>query len=351
VGKRAKGQAMREVLEFVLGAVIVAAALADIFSTILVPGPVSRQLRVVLQVRRLSLPVWRYAARRRAGDARPSNGFAPFTFVMTFTAWMLLLLVGFALLMHAVEGSFSPGLRRFDDALWVAGSSLLTLGVSEYDANGIARWLVLAAALSGFSALTASITFLLQVQSGLHQREPRVLTLVGIAGSPPSGLVILETAATLADRKYLDRFFLEWRDWAAATLHSHLSYPVLCYYRSSDEQNDWLTALEAVLDAAALVMAFTDDPAVGAATLMHRTGSRTASALRASFDLDEADDETTVDSLDGMADRLRRAGYSCPDHSPGVRKMIERRGDYAGHVAALATHLGASRAALLPHGH
>jgi hypothetical protein len=337
------------VLEFLLGVAIVMAALADIFSTILVPGPVSRQLRVVLQVRRLSLPVWRYAARRRPGDSRPSNGFAPFTFVMTFTAWMLLLLVGFALLMHATGSSFSPNLRRFDDALWVAGSSLLTLGVSEYDANGLARWVILAAALSGFSALTASITFLLQVQSGLHQREPRVLTLVGIAGSPPSGIVILETAATLADRKYLDRFFLEWRDWAAATLHSHLSYPVLCYYRSTDAQNDWLTALEAVLDAASLVMAFTDDPAGGAATLMHRTGSRTASALRASFDLEVPARQADEASFEGVADRLARAGYRSAQHG-GVRKMIELRGDYAGHVEALAGHLGASRAALLPGG-
>jgi len=337
------------VLEFLLGAGIVMAALGDIFSTILVPGPTGTRLRVVLQVRRLTLPIWRYAARRRPGDdGRPSNGFAPLTFVMTFTAWMLLLLSGFALLMQAAGRSFTPHLARMDDAVWVAGSSLLTLGVSEYDADGLARWLILAAALSGFSALTASITFLLQVQAGLHQREPRVLTLVGIAGTPPSGVVILETAATLADRKYLDRFFLEWRDWSAATLHSHLSYPVLSYYRSSDALNDWLTALEAVLDAASLVMAFTNDPASGAATLMHRTGSRTASVLRASFNLQATDEGLTEASLEGVADRLERAGYAPAEHGAGPRRMVELRSDYAGHIDALASHLGARRAVLLP---
>ena len=340
---------MTAALEYLLGGVIVAVALADIFSTILVPGPIGGELRVVLQIRRLTLPLWRYAARRRTrGDDRPSNGFAPFTFVMTFTTWMLLLLVGFGLLMHAAQGSFAPRLHRVDDALWVAGSSLLTLGISEYDASGVARWMILAAALSGFSALTASITFMLQIQSGLHQREPRVLTLVGIAGSPPSGVIILETAASLSDRTYLERFFLEWRDWAAATLHSHLSYPMLSYYRSSDAQNDWLTALEAVLDAASLVMALTDDPSIGAATLMHRTGSRTASTMRAAFGLVECAQTHGDDSLQHVADRLIRAGYGRAAQGQRLQRMIELRSDYAGHLEALASHLGASRAALVP---
>ena len=341
---------MRQALELLLGGLIVFAVLGDIFSTILVPGPVGSRLRVVLQVRRATLPIWLYVARRRPGDGRPGNGFAPLTLVLTYTAWMLLLLLGFGLLMHALAASFSPHLGRFDDALWVAGSSLLTLGVSEYDASGMARWLILAAALAGFSALTASITFMLQVQAGLHQREPRVLTLVGIAGSPPSGIVILETAARLADRAYLDRFFLDWRDWAAATLHSHLSYPVLNYYRSSDAENDWLTALEAVLDAATLVMALTDDPAIGAATLMHRTGSRTASALRDAFELPVSAPPLDEADLDGLADRLSAAGYGLAEHKPHLDRLISLRGDYAGHIEALATHLGAGRARLLGEG-
>lgn len=336
---------MIRLLEYVVGLGIVAAALLDIFATILVPGPTGGRLRVVLQVRRVTLPVWRHAARRRPGaDMRPGNGFAPFTFVMTFTAWMLLLLVGFGVLMHAAADHFAPHLNGVSDALWVAGCSLLTLGVSEYDATGIARPLVLGAALSGFSALTASITFLLQVQSALHAREPRVLTLVGVAGKPPSGVAILETAADLHDRKYLDRFFLEWRDWAASTLHSHLSYPVLNYYRSSDAENDWLTALEAVLDAATLVMAFAGDGEVGGATLLHRTGARTASVLCATFGLSPDAENTAEATLDVVARRLREAGYAVDDSAACRRHLIRLRADYAGHVAALARHLGAVRA-------
>lgn len=340
---------MQAIIECLVGALVVAAAVADIFTTILVPGPVIGRLRVVLRVRQISLPIWQYAAGRRAGkDGRPSNRFAPAALAITFAVWMLLLLTGFGLLMHGVRTSFSPELTRFDDALWVAGSSLLTLGVSEYDADGLARWLILGAGLAGFSALTASITFMLQIQAGLHQREPRVLTLVGMAGAPPSGIAILETVAKLSDRGYLERFFAEWRDWAAATLHSHLSYPVLSYYRSSDGESDWLTALEAVLDAATLVMALTQASATGAATLMHRTGARTASVLSGTFKLSPAPETPVEAEFAALAERLRLAGFDAAVDGPAIGRLIDLRADYAPNIGALATHLGARRAVLLP---
>lgn len=330
------------------GVVVVAAVLADIFATILVPGPVGGRLRVILAVRSLSLPLWRIAARRRHdGDLRPSNGFAPVTLLLTFGTWMLLLLVGFGLLVHAAGPLFRPQVQTWSDAVWVTGSSLMTLGVSEFDAQGLARWLILASALSGFSALTACVTFMLQIQAGLHQREPAVMTLVGLAGSPPSGVHILESFADLGDRDQLGRFFLDWRNWAASTLHSHLSYPVLSYYRSLDAQNDWLAALEAVLDAATLVMAATDDKACGAATLMHRTGSRTAKQLRELFVACVLDAPADGERAEQAVRRLRARGYGGEDEGHAAARFLALRADYAHDLEALALHLGANRATLL----
>jgi hypothetical protein len=338
------------IAEVGIGAAVVLAVLADVFATILVPGPVGGRLRVILAIRSLSLPLWRIAARRRHdGDLRPSNGFAPVTLLLTFGTWMLLLLVGFGLLVHAAGGLFRPHVATWSDAVWVTGSSLMTLGVSEFDAQGWARWLILASALSGFSALTACVTFMLQIQAGLHQREPAVMTLVGLAGSPPSGVRILESYADLGDRDQLGRFFLDWRNWAASTLHSHLSYPVLSYYRSLDAQNDWLAALEAVLDAATLVMTATDDKACGAATLMHRTGARTAKQLRELFGMTLAEAPGDAARAEAAIGLLRRAGYGGADEAEAARRFLSLRADYAGDIDALALHLGANRAALLAH--
>ncbi len=336
------------IAELAVGGAIVLIVLADVFATILVPGPVGGRLRVILAVRSLSLPLWRLAARRRRdGDARPRNGFAPVTLVLTFAAWMLLLLAGFATLIHAVGPLFRPRIEGWGDATWVAGSSLMTLGVSEFDAQGPARWLILAGALAGFSALTASVTFMLQIQAGLHQREPAVMTLVGLAGAPPSGVRILESFAALGDRDQLARFFLDWRNWAASTLHSHLSYPVLSYYRSLDAQNDWLAALEAVLDAATLVMVATDDPACGAATLMHRTGSRTAKQLRDLFKVRVGEAPGDAERAEAAIRRLRDKGYAGGDEPGAAARFLGLRADYAGDLEALASHLGANRAVLL----
>ena len=342
-----------QVAEPVIGGLVILLVMADVFTTILVPGPVGGRLRVILAVRSASLPLWRLAARRRHdGDTRPNNGFAPATLALTFGAWMLLLLGGFGLLFHAAGALFKPHIVSFSDAAWVAGSSLLTLGVSEFDAQGLARWLILASALSGFSALTASVTFMLQIQSALHQREPAVMTLVGVAGVPPSGVRILQSFAALNDRGELGRFFHEWRNWAASTLHTHLSYPVLSYYRSIDARNDWIAALEAVLDAATLIMIASDDRAAGAATLMHRTGSRTAKQLRELFGVIAPDIPASIERAEAAIALLRRAGYVGGGDDPvAAQRFLALRSDYAREVEALAMHLGANRATLLPRDH
>jgi len=41
-------------------------------------------------------------------------------------------------------------------------------------------------------------------------------------------------------------------------MESHLSYPVLCYFRSQHNNQSWLAALTTVLDACALLMAYTE---------------------------------------------------------------------------------------------
>ncbi|MFI5273379.1 MAG: two pore domain potassium channel family protein, partial [Ktedonobacterales bacterium] len=46
----------------------------------------------------------------------------------------------------------------------------------------------------------------------------------------------------------------EWEGWSAELLESHLSYPLLAYYRSQHEDQSWVAALTMILDACALVL-------------------------------------------------------------------------------------------------
>ncbi len=338
------------VVEFACGSLIVGFTLFDVFSTILVPGPSAGRLRAAARLIGFLLPVARRLSRgRRSPGTRPGNGFAPVLFVLASLTWLLLLLLGYTLMFHALRHAFEPAVD-FWETLYLAGSSLLTLGVSEVDARGAGRWLILAAALSGFGVITATISFIMQIQAGLHQREPRVLTLVGLGGRPPSGIALLETYARLGIIAELPGFFREWRDWAANLLHSHASYPVLAYFHSVDAESDWLASLEAVLDAATLLIALTEDTAVGAATLMHRSGSRTAAALCSVFQLDaviSGDPDEDTSTL--LRERLAGAGYTLRQNEAwSAAQLTELRRDYAPRIKALSRHLGADRTRLMP---
>lgn len=341
-----------QVLEFCAGLAVAGIALVDVFSSILIPGPSKGPFRAAVRVRDLALPLWRYLSRTRAGGRRQrlSNSFAPLLFFLAFVAWMAALMLGFALMFHAARASFRPALSGFGEAVYVAGSSLLTLGVSEVDATGHARWLILWAALCGFGLISAAFTYILQVQSSLHQRESGVLTLSGLAGKPPSGIALLESFAALGLQSELNVFFKDWRDWSAAILHSHVSYPVLVYFHSVDAESDWLSALHAVLDAATIVMELTEEKSSGAAALMHRAGSRTVAHLCDLFDLEQHPiEEPNRDAVTALVARLDHAGYQTkPPHASTATNLSKLHTDYAGRLAALCEHLGAERTYLLP---
>jgi hypothetical protein len=174
------------IVEFVTGLVLTGITIADVFSSILVPGPSESPLRFASRVRKLTLPVWHWMSRtRQGGRQRISNSFAPLLFSLAFIGWIVLLLIGFALMLHAGAPLFSPPLRNFGQAAYVSGAYLLTIGTNEVQPHGMMRWLLLIAALSGFGVITATITFILEIQNNLHERETGVLKLSGLAGKPP----------------------------------------------------------------------------------------------------------------------------------------------------------------------
>src|SRR5262249_45997791 len=99
------------------------------------------------------------------------------------------------------------------------------------------------------------------------RRELNISMLDARAGSP-------STAAELLIRHFdgdafveLSTFLHDWERWAAEVLESHLSYPVLAYYRSQHSNQSWLSALTTILDVSALVMAGVDSAPVHQAKL------------------------------------------------------------------------------------
>lgn len=328
-------------LEALLGAGLAVVTLLDVFDSVVAPGFAQGWLKAARRVQAVSLPLWRRRARRQDGPRRIERGFAPFVFLATLSVWMALLMLAFGLIALALGDSYSPAIRTLPEALFTAGSSLVTIGESGREASGWARWGVILSGFSGLAVMTMAITYILEVQSALQRRDAALVKLSTTAGRPPTGVAVLETYAEMGCCAELGDLFREWRDWSAATLYNQASHPVLAYFRSISSEMDWPLAIGAVLDAASLYLAYVDGEDRGAAAFLHRDGSRLAAEMARSFRLPEHDpdplDEADVEPL---RRRLAEAGYPVREGRRGHDRFVSLRRDYHGRLAALAAHFG-----------
>src|SRR5204863_261777 len=75
----------------------------------------------------------------------------------------------------------------------------------------------------------------------------------------PAAGAILCRAARRERWRELERDLQSWEEWAAELMETHLSYPILGYYRSQHVNQNWLAALTAMVDVAAFVTAVEAD--------------------------------------------------------------------------------------------
>ena len=92
------------------------------------------------------------------------------------------------------------------------------------------------------------------------RREVTIELFDARAGSPPTAGTLLARNARYGDQELLAQLLAEWERWAAEVLESHISFPVLSYYRSQHDNQSWLAALTAILDTSALVVAGVTGP-------------------------------------------------------------------------------------------
>jgi hypothetical protein len=89
------------------------------------------------------------------------------------------------------------------------------------------------------------IGYLPTIYSSFSRREIEISLLDARAGSPPTAAELLARFGNCPQQTVLDQIFKDWERWAAELLESHLSYPVLSYYRSQHDNQSWLAALTA----------------------------------------------------------------------------------------------------------
>jgi hypothetical protein len=285
--------------------------------------------------------LWRALGLRKLDGNRRERmlgTFAPAIVVVLLVTWIVILIIGFGLQFWALRQQIHPVLPNIGDALYFAGTSVLTIGFGDIvGTSGLARLVALAAGASGLGTIALAISFLFSLYTSFQRREVLVVMLDARAGAPPSGVSLMEAYSKLGILEDLPAFFADWERWSAEVLDSHQAYPLLAYFRSSHDNESWVSALGAVLDAATLALTTVVDAPRGPAQLMFSIGRHAVEDLSRIFRIDGGR-EVGVEryEFDEARNRLAAAGYTLFGPEESWIAFSKIRSQYAGALNAMA---------------
>jgi Ion channel len=245
----------------ILGLSIILITLLDALETTILPRRVARHFRPTAWFYRRTWIPWRKLALRIKTPARREaflGYFGPFSLIFLLVFWAAGLIFGFALL----EFGAGKHVRMANEAItfgtlmYHSGETFFTLGYGDIiPDSSFSRALSVLESGMGFAFLGVVIGYIPTIYSAFSRREIEISLLDARAGSPPTAAELLLRFAKSPQQEVLDRIFRDWEHWAAEVLESHISYPVLSFFRSQHNNQSWLGALTAILDATALVIA------------------------------------------------------------------------------------------------
>jgi len=321
--------------------------LRDVFDTVVVPGGSRASLQVTRRIGSVLLLLFKLIRGRRRGL---SSTFAPLVLVSSFVTWMALLAAAFGLMSYGARNHFSPPIRSFGDAIYEAGSALLTVGLSPHYPAGAGRWIILAAGFCGLAVMTMAVTYLLEVQSSISRRDIGIIKLNTSAGDPPSALTLLERFAAIRNQAALAADLEEARNWCATVRQSHTAHPSLIYFRSVSTGAGWPAALGAILDLALIAEHLIDDDKLyGPAVLLREEGRLMARELAEIIALQPLGPKPDDAELQQVATRLATSGYKLRSN-PNFAAIASQRAEHMSCVNALAEHLGRPTTVLIRQG-
>jgi hypothetical protein len=330
-----------------LAFLLVAVILWDAFQTIILSRRVSRRFRPTRAFYRLLWTPWRAAARRVSEGNRRENlltVFGPLSLILLIALWALGLVVSFALLHWGLGSRLTDpeGGAGFGVDLYMSGTTFFTLGLGDVaPRTPLARGLTVLEAGMGFGFLALVIGYVPLIAQAYSRREVNISMLDARAGSPP-------TAARLVRRHFRDggedlrELLRDWEHWAAEILESHISFPVLSFFRSQHDNQSWVAALTTILDVCSLLVARTDETPSMTARLTFAMAHHAVVDLCAIFGLESM--PPPVDRLTPVEQRrlescLAEVGVQLSGDEASVANFVSLRATYEPYVQALSNFL------------
>src|SRR6266508_2722236 len=271
------------------GVLLIAITLWDAFETIILSRRVSRKLRLTRLFYWLTWRPWRaLALRMRPGNPRENylSVYGPISLILLLVLWAVALIFAFALIDWGLEVRLAgpPGTAGFSADLYMSGSTFFTLGYGDVTPlTAAGRVLSVIEAGTGFGFLALVIGYLPTLSQAFSRREVNIALLDARAGSPPTATELVRRHAE--DPDALGQLLSEWERWSAELLESHVSFPVLAYYRSQHDNQSWVAGLTTILDACALAVARIEEGPERTARLTFAMASHAVKDLCAVFHL------------------------------------------------------------------
>lgn len=336
------------ILAAIAAGLMILAVLLDAFETVILPRRVKRTFRLTAVFYRNTWRPWRWISQQISNSSRRDSFlayFGPLSLLMLLLLWAACIIFSFALLQYAIGQHLRLGNEHvgFGVLLYHSGETFLTLGYGDITpTNSWARMLSVMEAGTGFALLGVVIGYLPTIYSAFSKREIEISLLDARAGSPPSAAELLIRFGCCPDQEVLDAILRDWERWAAETLESHLSYPVLSFYRSQHFNQSWLGALATILDTTALLTVgvnnlHSDQAKLTFAMARHAVVDL-AQVVTARYDPNAAE-RLTATTMKALRRKLADNGLRLQDGPASEEKLTELRALYEPYLHALSTRL------------
>lgn len=326
------------------GLLLIGLVLVEFFFVYLVPRRVKRDPRIARQLQDVAWGPWRALARRLSPRAADTflGFFGPLALIGILIVWALGLVLGYAALYWALRSRLGGHADSFAEDAYYSAGALFSASPSGIPRGTLGHVLRIAEAASGFGVIFIVIGYLPSLYQAFSRREIAVSQLDPRAGSPPAAGTLLLRGAERGDWERIDAYLRDWEEWTAELMETHLSYPVLAYFRSQHINQNWLSALTTIMDACTLAMAATGEGVVLSAEMTYRLGRHALVDLAYVFraaplapEPDRLDREEQRSLLDG----LRAADLPVDDEQTVHERLSELRASYEPYANALARRL------------
>ena len=340
----------------IFGIVLVLLVALDAFETIVLPRRVTRRIRLARLFYRLTQVGWKSIGHLVRSSARRESfrGYlGPLSLLALLVFWAVLFVFGFGLLLWGLATPLNAPDKpiSFFTSLYMSGTTFFTLGLGDVTPMpGAGRLLVVIEVALGFIFLALVISYVPIIYQAFSRRELRISLLDSRAGSPPTAVELLRRNHVGKNVEELRMLLHDWEVWCADILESHLSYPILAFYRSQHDQQSWVEALTVILDTCALILTNIDGAPVEAARFTFAMARHAVVDLAQILNTAPAPAVNRLSSTEftHLQDLLAVSGIRLKEGTTAEQKLAELRETYEPFVSTLAERIQVSLPPWIP---